>query len=248
MKTLELERVVKHYEGAGERVRAVDGVDLRIDEAQMVALTGPSGSGKTTLLLLIAGLLAPDSGTISFRGVDLAKLSRDARADYLQRDVGFISQSARLMPKVKALENAAVKLMLSGMPMREAKERTLPWLERLGLSGRMLEQTPEQLSGGERQRIAIARALSGDPQLILADEPTGSLDSRRSREIVELLRELAHERGVAVVLVTHDGDAATLADRALSLRDGRLREERIARQPAGDLLAAPPERQFALPD
>ncbi|HEV2975123.1 MAG TPA: ABC transporter ATP-binding protein [Solirubrobacteraceae bacterium] len=222
MTTLELERVVKHYEGAGERVRAVDGIDLRIAPAEMVAVMGPSGSGKTTLLLLIAGLLAPDAGAIRFRGVDLATLSHDARADYLQRDVGFISQNARLMPRVRALENASVKLMLSGVPMREAQAHTLPWLERLGLSGRLLEQTPEQLSGGERQRLAIARALSGEPQLILADEPTGSLDTKRSREIIELLSELAHERAVAVVLVTHDREAAEQADRTLLLRDGRF--------------------------
>lgn len=231
MTTLELERVVKHYEGAGERVRAVDGIDLRVAPAEMVAVMGPSGSGKTTLLLLIAGLLAPDGGAIRFRGTDLSTLSRDERSDYLQRDVGFISQNARLMPKVKVLENAAVKLMLSGMPMREAQAQTLPWLERLGLSRRLLEQTPERLSGGERQRVAIARALSGDPRLILADEPTGSLDTKRSRETIELLRGLAHERDVAVVLVTHDREAAAQADRTMLLRDGRFVSESVEGEP-----------------
>lgn len=222
MSTLELEGVVKHFRGGGERVHAVDGIDLRVAPEEMVAVMGPSGSGKTTLLLLIAGLLRPDRGVIRFCGTDLSTLSQDARSDYLQRDVGFISQNARLMPKVSALENASVKLMLSGVPMRDAQAQALLWLQRLGISARLLQQTPEQLSGGERQRVAIARALSGDPQLILADEPTGSLDTRRSKEIIQLLQALAHERAVAVVLVTHDRDAAAQADRTLFLRDGRF--------------------------
>jgi putative ABC transport system ATP-binding protein len=219
---LELEGVVKHY-GAGdeEEVRAVDGVSLQVREGEMVALQGPSGSGKTTLLLLIAGLLAADAGAIRFAGRQIASLSEDEASEYLMREVGFIYQSVQLMPRTSVLENASLKLILGGMGMREAKAHTTPWLERLGLADR-LRHTPEQLSGGERQRVAIARALAGDPRLILADEPTGNLDSTRSVEIVELLHAIAGERGACVVLVTHDTDAARLADRRYRMRDGRL--------------------------
>ncbi len=223
MGTLELERVVKHYRGAGEEVRAVAGVSLAIEPEEMVALHGPSGSGKTTLLLLIARLLQPDGGTIRFAGRELSSLSEGEASDYLLRDVGFVYQSPQLMPHVSALENASVKLLLGGVGMREARARALPWLERVGL-GDSSRRTPEQLSGGERQRVAIARALAGEPRLILADEPTGNLDSERSGEIVELLRSVAHERGAAVLLVTHDLEAASLADRHCTLRDGRLTE------------------------
>jgi putative ABC transport system ATP-binding protein len=220
---LELHEVVKHYRAAGEDVPAVDGVSLRVGAGELVAVQGPSGSGKTTLLLLIAALLAPDGGSIRFAGREISALSEDEVSDYLMRDVGFVYQSYRLMPRVSALENAALKLIVGGISMRDAKRQTLPWLERLGLADR-LDCTPEQLSGGERQRVAIARALSGDPRLILADEPTGNLDSARSLETIALLAELAHERDAAVVLVTHDAEAAQLADRRLTLRDGRLQD------------------------
>ncbi len=221
MGALELEHVVKHYRDSGEEVRAVDGVNLVAEAGEMIALHGPSGSGKTTLLLLISALLTPDRGVIRYGGRDLRSLSEDERSDYLMREVGFIYQSFHLMPRVSMIENASIKLMLGGAGMREAQARAVPWLERLGLAER-LERTPETLSGGERQRVAIARALACDPQLILADEPTGNLDSRRSKEIVELLRTIARERGACVLLVTHDTDAAAIADRRYTLRDGQL--------------------------
>jgi putative ABC transport system ATP-binding protein len=221
MGALELDGVVKHYAGSGEQIRAIDGVSLRVEPGELVALTGPSGSGKSTLLLLIGGLLSPDAGTIRFDGRDLSLLGEAGRSTYLQQDVGFVYQSFPLLPRVKVVENASVKLLLGGVGMREAQARVIPWLERVGLGDR-LNHTPEQLSGGERQRVAIARALAGEPRLVLADEPTGNLDSSRSREIVELLRTVAHERGAMVVLVTHDREAASAADRTCSLRDGRL--------------------------
>jgi putative ABC transport system ATP-binding protein len=145
MSILELERVVKRYHGAGEEVRAVDGVSLNVSAGEIVAVQGPSGSGKTTLLLLIAGLLSPEQGTIRFEGRDLSGFSEDQVSDYLMSDVGFIYQSYRLMPKVSTLENAALKLLVGGVGPREAKQQALPWLARLGLSDR-LEHTPEQLS------------------------------------------------------------------------------------------------------
>jgi len=225
---LELEQVVKHYRSGGEEVCAVDGVSLRVGPGEMVAVQGPSGSGKTTLLLLIAGLTAADSGRVRFDGRDVAALSEDEAAAYLMRDVGFVYQRVQLMARTSVLENAALKLLVGGVGMREAKAHVLPWLQRVGLGDR-LEHTPEQLSGGERQRVAIARALAGEPRLILADEPTGNLDSARSKEVVGLLHEVARERRAAVVLVTHDSDAAALADRRLLLRDGQLSP---AEQPA----------------
>jgi putative ABC transport system ATP-binding protein len=218
---LELEDVVKSYRAGGEDVRAVDHVSLHLGAGEMVALHGPSGSGKTTLLLLAATLLAPEQGTIRFQGHDLASFSQTQSSEYLLRDVGFVYQHFRLMPRVSALENASRKLLMSGVPMREAKARATPWLERVGL-GERLDRPPEQLSGGERQRVAIARVLAAEPTLILADEPTGNLDSARSREIVELLGSIARERQAAVLLVTHDLDAAALADRSCTLRDGKL--------------------------
>jgi putative ABC transport system ATP-binding protein len=218
---LELDGVVKRYRGGGEEVRAVDGVDLQIAAGEMVALHGPSGSGKTTLLLLIAALLALDDGSIRFDGRDLARMSEAQASDYLHRDVGFIYQSPQLMPRVSAIENAALKLMLGGAGQREAQERALSYLEQVGMGERLL-RTPERLSAGERQRVAIARALAGEPRLVLADEPTGNLDSARSGEIVRLLHSIAHERGAAVLLVTHDPEAACVADRNCTLRDGQL--------------------------
>jgi putative ABC transport system ATP-binding protein len=218
---LDLDRVVKHYRGAGEEVRAIDGVSLRIEPGEMVAVHGPSGSGKTTLLLLIAALLKAEAGTVRYDGRDLSSLSEGEASDYLLRDVGFIYQSFHLMPRVSALENASVKLLLGGLGAREARARARPWLERVGLGDR-LGRTPEELSGGERQRVAIAGALAGEPRLILADEPTGNLDSARSKEIIELLHQVAREQGTGVLLVTHDTEAAQIADSRLTLRDGKL--------------------------
>ncbi|MHB8492449.1 MAG: ABC transporter ATP-binding protein [Solirubrobacteraceae bacterium] len=220
---LELRDVVKHYHGMGEEVAAVDGVSLSLAAGEMVALHGPSGSGKTTLLLLVASLLKPERGTIHFEGRDVAAFGEREASDYLMGEVGFIYQRFELMPRVSALENAGMHMVLAGLTMREATDRALPWLERVGLGAR-LEYPPEMLSGGERQRIAIARALASEPKLILADEPTGNLDSVRSHEVIQLLHEIARERDAGVLLVTHDLEAAAVADRRLTLRDGRLTE------------------------
>jgi ABC-type lipoprotein export system ATPase subunit len=218
---LELTDVVKHYRGASEEVHAVDELTLRVDPGEMVAVHGPSGSGKTTLLLMIAALLRPDSGTIRYDGRDLASLSARQLSEYQLREIGLVYQRFRLMPRASALENATRKLLVGGMRMREAKARAKPWLERVGL-GERIGHTPSEMSGGECQRVAIARVLACEPRLILADEPTGNLDSARAREIVGLLSSIAHERGAAVLLVTHDLAALEIADRSCALRDGRL--------------------------
>jgi putative ABC transport system ATP-binding protein len=218
---LELQDLVKHYASAGgETVRAVDGVSLQVAAGEMVALYGPSGSGKTTLLLMVATLLEPTSGTVRIGGRDVSSLSEREASHFRLSQLGFIRQNFDLLPGVSAIDNAVLKL-LKDRRWREAHREITPLLERLGLGGR-LEHRAETLSMGERQRVMIARALSTEPSLLLADEPTGSLDTQRSREVLELLRELCRERGVAVVLVSHDPLAAGYADRVLALRDGEL--------------------------
>ena len=221
MSTLELREVSKRYLSGVELVKAVDGVSLTVSSGEFVALYGPSGSGKTTLLMLAAGLTPPDEGSVLFDGRDVGELSERDSARYRRRDVGFVFQSFHLMPHASAIDNATIKLTGGGLTLREARERALPWLHRVGLGDRV-EHTPARLSMGERQRVAIARALAGDPRLLLADEPTGNLDSARTHEILELMREICHERNIPVLLVTHDPQASPFVDRVLTLRDGHL--------------------------
>jgi putative ABC transport system ATP-binding protein len=219
---LELRDLVKHYRvGEDEPVRAVDGVSMSAAAGELVALYGPSGSGKTTLLMLIAALLRPDSGRVYVGGREISALSDQDGAAYRLRELGFVRQSLNLIPGVSALDNAALKLLGTDLNPREARRHVSPLLERLGLGDR-LRHRPDQLSMGERQRVMIARALSTEPRLVIADEPTGSLDSRRSREVLALLAGLCREREVATVLVTHDPQAAAYADRVHYLRDGSL--------------------------
>ncbi len=221
MRGLELRDVVKHYASGNELVRAVDGVTLSVELGEVVALYGPSGSGKTTLLLLAAGLVAPDAGSVRFDGYTLSALTDERLAEYQRREVGFISQSFDLMTGVPAIDNAAIKLLADRVPLLAARREATPWMERVGL-GRRLFHLPAQLSGGERQRVAIARALVNGPRLLLADEPTGNLDSQRGEEVLSLLMRVSREQDAAVVLVTHDPQAAEMADRVLTLRDGQL--------------------------
>jgi len=218
---LALRQVVKHYATAGEVVRAVDGVSLTVEGGEFVAVFGPSGSGKTTLLLLAAALMRPDRGAACFGGRDLGQLSAREAARYRRSDVGFVFQSFHLMPAASALDNAALKLLSEGLSLAVAQRRAQPWLERVGLAARR-EHTPRELSKGECQRVAIARALANDPRLLLADEPTGNLDSQRSREILALMRTLCDERSMPILLVTHDREALPFVDRVYTLRDGKL--------------------------
>jgi putative ABC transport system ATP-binding protein len=215
---LELRDLVKHYP-AGEPVRAVDGISMSIDAGEFVALYGPSGSGKSTLLDLVAGLIAADRGTVLIEGRDIAGFSDREHADYLLSGVGIVGQPRNLINGALAWENASLKLWRTDT--RGARRRIEPLMERLGLEERMSHRTRD-LSMGERQRVMIAQALSTEPKLVLADEPTGNLDTRRTREVLELLKELCAERGTAVLLATHDPQAAAYADRVHELRDGRL--------------------------
>jgi putative ABC transport system ATP-binding protein len=222
MRTLELDAVAKRYAVGDEVVRAVDGVSLTVAPGEVVALYGPSGSGKTTLLELAAGTQTPDAGTVRFGGVDLATLSLADAARH-RRALGFVFQRFYLHPGTSALDNAATKLLFSGSSPRAARREAAVWLRRVGLE-RRAAQPPAKLSMGEQQRVVIARALAGDPALILADEPTASLDSERARAILTLLSGICRERGVGMLVATHDPDVAEFADRVCELRDGTLSE------------------------
>jgi len=221
--TLELRDVSKRYASAGETVHAVDHVSLAVSPGEFLALYGPSGSGKTTLLLLAAAIMRPDEGRVIFDGRDITDLSPRESACYRREQSGVVFQSFHLMGGASALDNAAMKLLALGMSLGEAASAARPWLERVGL-GERINHTPAQMSMGERQRVAIARALANGPQLLLADEPTGNLDSKRSREILELLSEICRERQIPVLLVTHDPQATAFVDRVFTLRDGKLTE------------------------
>jgi putative ABC transport system ATP-binding protein len=221
--TLQLRDLVKFYRSGDEIIRVVDGISLTVSPGALVALYGPSGSGKSTLLQLAAGLLAPDNGVVLFDGRDITRLSARESAAYRLRDVGLIFQSFHLIAGASALENAAIKQLGGGLSLREAKACARPWLERVGMGAR-LDHTAARLSMGERQRVAIARALVHEPRILLADEPTGNLDSKRSREILELLRDVCSERDIPGLLVTHDPQAREFASTVHTLRDGLLHE------------------------
>ncbi len=220
--TLELREVSKRYTSAGETVDAVDRVSLTVAPGEFVALYGPSGSGKTTLLLLAAAIMQPDEGSVLFDGREVSGLSASESARYRREQTGVVFQSFHLTGS-SALDNAAVKLLALGMTLGDAHMAALPWLERVGLGGRV-EHASTEMSMGERQRVAIARALANDPRLLLADEPTGNLDSKRSREILGMLADIVHERQLSALLATHDPQATAFVDRVYTMRDGRLRE------------------------
>lgn len=220
---LDLERAYKRYESPGEVVHAVEDVTLRIEPSEFVAVFGPSGSGKTTLLMLAGGLLRADAGSIRFDGADLGRLSRREMLEHRRVKLGLVFQDFRLSDGLSAEENVMVPLLMRGIKRRDAVRRSRAALDDVGLSHRA-RYTPERLSGGERQRVAIARALVGEPRLLLADEPTGNLDSETGASVLELISALPRERGAAVILVTHDSELARYADRLVAMRDGRLVE------------------------
>lgn len=218
---LVVENLVKHYEdGDRKRLTVLDGLTLSVQIGEFVAVYGPSGSGKTTLLDLIAGFQTPDAGTVSVDGQIISQLKGRAHADYLLRVLGIVGQPHELMPGASAKENAALKLLRDD-PLR-AHKLVEPLLYQLGLGERMKHRA-SRLSMGERQRVSIAQALSMDPKLILADEPTGYLDPSRGKEVLALLAGLCRERETAVLLATHDPKVVAYADRALTLHQGCLR-------------------------
>lgn len=221
-----LQGVRKTYRMGNEDVHALDGVDLAFARDEFAAILGPSGSGKSTLMHILGFMDAPTAGRITFEGEDVSALGSDRRAWYRSHRVGFVFQSFNLLPRLTVLENVALPLLyredFADTTAREVAARAA--LERVGM-GHRLTHRPTELSGGERQRVAIARAIVGRPALILADEPTGNLDSRNVDRILDLLGEL-HREGMAVLLVTHDLGVAARARRIITMRDGRVQEDR----------------------
>ena len=213
--------VRKHFEEAGQRLDVLKGVDLRVARGETLAIIGESGSGKTTLLQILGGLDLPSGGDIRINGESLASLSDAARGTLRNRALGFVYQFHHLLPEFSALENVAMPLLVRRTPVGDAEREARALLERVGLGARLTHR-PAQLSGGERQRAAVARALVTRPQLVLADEPTGNLDGRNARGVLELMLELNRELGTSLVLVTHSSEIAARMQRVLTLQDGRL--------------------------
>ena len=240
MSMLELRGVSKVYGQGAAEVHALRGVDLSVDAGAMVAVMGPSGSGKSTLLTIAGSLEDPTSGQVVVAGAELGKLSRNAKARLRRRTVGYVFQDFNLLPGLTAAENVALPLELDGTSARTARAAGLRALDGLGLSERA-SRYPDELSGGERQRVAIARAVVGDRRLLLADEPSGALDSVNAEEVMRLLHE-ACKRGVAAVVVTHDAQLASWADRVVFLRDGLIVDQ-TAPPPGPESLLAPGQAQ-----
>ena len=221
MKTLiSIKGLRKTYNIGTQQVHALDGLDLGIDVNEYVALMGPSGSGKSTLMNVLGSLDSPTAGSYHLNGQNVANLDEDALADIRNREIGFVFQSFNLLPRYSALENVALPLIYAGLSKRERLERAEEVLEMVGLQDRMVHR-PNELSGGQRQRVAVARALVNRPAIILADEPTGNLDTATSMEIMNLFGEI-QAAGNTVILVTHEEDVAMCAHRIVRLRDGKV--------------------------
>ncbi|MCW2614511.1 MAG: transporter related protein [Frankiales bacterium] len=218
---LEAVEVTRAYELEGVTVQALRGVSLTVEQGDCAAVVGPSGSGKSTLMHLLGGLDRPTTGVLRVGGRDIATLSEDELAQVRNATIGFVFQAFQLLGRTSAVDNVAMPLVYRGLKRGERRRRAREALERVGM-GHRLDHRPAQLSGGEQQRVAIARALVGDPQVLLADEPTGNLDTRTGDEVMGLLERLNTEQGVAVVLVTHDLDVAARARRQIRVRDGLL--------------------------
>jgi len=220
MAVVEATDLVREYRLGDQSVRALDGASLTLDGGQFVSVIGPSGAGKSTLLHIIGALDTPTSGRIVVDGVDLASLDDDAASEFRRHRVGFIFQFFNLVPTLSAWENVALPMLLDSRSMARAKPRAVELMERVGLGDR-IDHRPTELSGGQMQRVAIARSLIMDPKILLADEPTGNLDSRTGHDVLELLAEVAHDEPDRLVLmVTHDNNAAAVCDRVITVRDG----------------------------
>ena len=217
---IELKDVYKIYPMGDETVHALDGVSLSIDQGEFVAIVGSSGSGKSTAMNIIGCLDVPTSGSYHLGGVDVSTMDDDQQAEIRNKMLGFIFQQYNLIPKLSVLENVELPLLYAGVPADQRRERAIRSLERVGLADKK-KNLPSQLSGGQQQRVSIARALAGDPSVILADEPTGALDSKTGREVLGFLKKLNRE-GDTVVLITHDNSIAVKADRIIRLQDGKV--------------------------
>ena len=226
---IELKDVYKIYQMGDETVHALDGVSLTIDQGEFVAIVGSSGSGKSTAMNIIGCLDVPNTGTFLLGGIDVSTLDDDQQAEIRNKMLGFIFQQYNLIPKLSVLENVELPLLYAGLDAAERRERAMSSLSRVGLRDKC-KNLPSQLSGGQQQRVSIARALAGNPSVILADEPTGALDSRTGREVLSVLQKLNRE-GDTVVLITHDNSIAVRAKRIVRLQDGRIIYDGDARDP-----------------
>jgi len=218
---IEAQRVKKIYRMGQQRVEALNGVDLAVEAGEMVAIMGPSGCGKTTLLNCLSGLDTIDEGNIFIQGDNLRELSDNERTAYRAQHMGFIFQDYNLLPVLSAVENVELPMLISRVPRRKARQRALEMLERVGLSDRATHR-PAELSGGQRQRVTIARALTNDPAIVWADEPTGNLDSENAQDILDLLCRLNRDNGQTFVIVTHALEVGKLANRIITMRDGQI--------------------------
>lgn len=221
---IEAKGLVRRYGHAAAAITALNGVDLRIEQGEFVAIMGPSGSGKSSLMNLVGLLDAPTAGTLRFQGKDVGNLSADARARIRNRHIGFVFQAYHLVARRSVRRNVELPLLYAGVSPAERRRRAIAVLERVGLSGRA-DAIPAELSGGEQQRVAIARALVVQPDLVLADEPTGALDSQTSASVLSLLEAMRAD-GLTLILVTHDPDVAARASRHVALADGRIKGDR----------------------
>jgi putative ABC transport system ATP-binding protein len=232
-----LEDVKKYYTLGGQEIRALDGIDLRIEEGEFVAIVGPSGSGKSTLMHLLGCLDTPTSGSMQICGHDLSHATADQLSLVRNREIGFVFQSFNLLPRLNVVENVEVPLIYSGMGARKRREKAEAVVRRVGLETRM-KNRPTQLSGGQCQRVAIARALVNNPRILFGDEPTGNLDSHTGELILHMFTEL-NQAGRTVVLVTHDPDVAAVTHRVIEIRDGRVQREYDPRQTSNHPAPAP---------
>jgi len=220
---IDIRDITKVYEMGAQKVRALDGVSLEMDRGEYVAIMGPSGSGKSTLMNLIGCLDTPTSGSYILNGREVARMSDDELAAIRNQEIGFVFQTFNLLPRTTALHQVELPLVYSGLPRKERHVRAVQALEAVGLGDRMTHQ-PSELSGGQRQRVAVARALINDPSILLADEPTGNLDSQTGAEIMALF-DVLNAKGNTIVLVTHEEDIAAHARRIVRLLDGRIRDD-----------------------
>ena len=218
---IHLEAIHKHYGLSSSRVAALRGIDLLVRPRDFLAIMGPSGSGKSTLMNVIGCLDVPDSGTYQLNGQDVAALSADALANVRNQLVGFVFQGFNLLPRTSAFENVETPMLYAGMASKVRQRRANELLERFGLADRA-QHLPNQLSGGQQQRVAIARALANDPAILLADEPTGNLDTATGMEVMNTLEQLNRDEGLTIILITHEADVAARAQRTVTLRDGQL--------------------------
>ncbi len=230
----ELRDVHVTYPGRSEQVHALRGLSLTVRRGEFITVMGPSGSGKTTMLNLIAGLERPTSGSVCVNGQNMAKLNDTAASVIRRRDISYVFQFFNLLPRLPVGENVAIPLRADGIGVAEIRRRTRDVLEKVGLADR-IDGFPDELSGGERQRVAIARALATNAGLILADEPTGNLDTRRGEEILNIFRDLVEGESRSIVLVTHDHRAAAYGDRMISLRDGQIADEVAGKHRGADV-------------